>query len=121
MRLSISSFADPGNLEKERIVIKAMSDLDIGTYLLLRSSVSSEGSPTAGRKSVYWFPDGMVKAEDLIVLYTKVGERSKKLLSGGRTAHFFYWGYQKALWGTNDYTAVILRVSEWAQKIPGEA
>lgn len=104
--------------EKERIVIKVLLDLEIGNYLLLRSDLSSGSSPTGGKKVAYWFPDGAVKAGDLVVLYSKNGESSTKRLTSGKTAHFFYWGREKALWGTADHTAVIMRVSEWKHKIP---
>ncbi|MBV8891180.1 MAG: hypothetical protein JO062_17805 [Bryobacterales bacterium] len=118
MRLEITSFADAGNHENERLVIKAQSDLDIGDYLVLYSATSRKGGPVSGRKSAYWFPDGLIEAGDLIVVYTKAGTTSTKELSSGRTAHFYYWGLDKPLWGDANKTAVILRVSDWTYKTP---
>jgi len=115
--VEISSVADPGVGEKERLVIKALAEVDIGKYAVFVSSVSSSGSPTAGWKTAYWFPDAAIKSGDLIVLYTKSGESSKKDLGSGRTAHFYYWGLDKTLWGTGKKTAVILRIAEWTHQI----
>ena len=118
MKLEFSSFADAGDHDKERIVIKALSDLDIGEYAVFLSALSDTRSPTAGRKTAYWFPDGMVKPGDLIVLYSKSGSSSKKDIGEGRTAHFYYWGLDKAVWGNDDKTAVILRIAEWTHRNP---
>ena len=117
MMLELDSFADPANHEKERLVIKVLSDLDIGNYLILWSNVSETKSATAGRKTAYWFPDGTVKSGDLVILYTKSGQNSKKDLTEGHTAHFYYWGLENALWGAGVKTAVIMKIEEWFHRI----
>lgn len=118
MKLEIDSFADAGVLEKERLVIKALSDLDIGEYVVFSSGLSDTRIPISGRKTAYWFPDKAVKSGDLVVLYTKSGKSSKKDIGNGRTAHFYYWGLEKARWGSGDKTAVLLRVAEWIHRSP---
>jgi hypothetical protein len=70
MNLDIRSFADAGNYPKERLVINVLRDTDIGEYAVLCSPVGSDGNPTPGGKIAYWFPDGDVKAGDIVVLYT---------------------------------------------------
>lgn len=112
MTLEISSFAEAGNLQKERLVIKIRDDVDIGEYAVFHSRISSNAIPTSGSKKAYWFPDRAVKAGDLVVLYTKAGTTGKKDLGEGRTAHFFYWGQETALWGPNT-GAVVLEISDW--------
>jgi hypothetical protein len=118
MKLEISSFADAGNYEDERLILKIISDLDIGEYAVFCSRVSPEKSPISGKKTAFWFPDAAVKAGDLVVLYTKSGKPSTKQLSENRTAHFYYWGLDKAAWGDASNTAVILRVAEWTHRLP---
>lgn len=117
MRLEIRSFADAGNLEKERLILRVSSDTDIGEYAVLRSGTGSSGSPTSGRKMAYWFPDVNVNAGDIVVLYSKKGTRSEKPLTEGRTAHFFYWGSSTPLW-VPGRCAVVLLVSDWEYKLP---
>jgi hypothetical protein len=115
--LEISSFADPGVHAKERLVIKAISDVDIGKYAVFRSGISDEGKPVSGSKIAYWFPDQQIKAGDLVVLYTKTGKSSKKEISGGHTAYFYYWHRDNSLWGTGKHTAVLLRIAEWTHEV----
>lgn len=118
MNLKYSSFADGGNIEKERLILKAHANVEIGNYAVFCSSVN-EGKATAGRKTAYWFPDETIKTGDLVVLYTKVGTDSKKKLNSGATAHFFYWGLKDAVWGSPSNTAILLRVAEWTHNIAG--
>lgn len=117
MMVEISSFADPGVHEKERIIIKALSDLDIGKYAVFCSNVSETKTPTAGSKIAYWFPDQPLKSGDLVVLYTKAGTNGKKDIAGGQTVYFYYWHRDKSLWGTGQHTAVVLRIAEWTHQI----
>jgi hypothetical protein len=118
MKLEISSFADVGQLQKERIVLKASSDIDVGDYAIFRSWTRDGAKPTSGRKTAYWFPDGEVRAGDLVVLYTKKGQSSTKALDSGHTAHFFYWGLDSTLWDEGGHGACVLRVSEWKFRVP---
>jgi hypothetical protein len=112
MNVEISSFADAGNIQKERVVIKVLKDLDIGDYAVFCSAVSAAGNATSGLQKAYWFPDGTVKSGDLVVLYTKQGNNSTKALDGGGTAYFYYWRQDRALWDGNN-GAAILEISEW--------
>lgn len=116
MKLKISSYADAGDFQKERVIFKASLDMELGEYAVFCSSLSSSGGVTSGRKTAYWFPDGAIKKDDLVVLYTKRGSSSTKELAGTRTAHFFYWGDDHALWGGAGNVAVLLHVSEWSKK-----
>ena len=119
MNLEIRSFADAGDASKERIILKALTDIDVGEYAILRSAVSSSGrEPTSGRKIAYWFPDEKVKASDLVVLYTKKGSRRAKPMGGGRTVYFFYWGRDEVLWHDNQFGAVLLEVGDWQFEVP---
>ena len=120
MNLEVSSFANGGDLTKERLVIKAKTDLDLGKFAVFCTALTTDKVATAGKKLAYWFPDEEVKANDLVVLYTKRGTSSKKELEAGRTAHFFYWGEEQPLWRDASNGAVILQVSRWSKKVPGE-
>lgn len=111
MKVEIRSFAEAGELTKERLILKASSDLDIGDYAVFCSGISDEGNPTSGRKRAFWFPDYAVKAGDLVVLYTKKGSQSKKAWKSN-TAHFFYWGLEAPIW-VPPKCAVVLLVDDF--------
>lgn len=119
MKLEIKSIADGGDPLKERIILRALADLDVGQFAVFKSGVGSSGKePTSGRKAAYWFPDGWIKAGDRVVLYTKKGSRSTKQMDDGYTAHFFYWGREDAMWGDRKSGAVLLGISDWQFELP---
>jgi hypothetical protein len=119
MNLKIRSFAKAGDIANERMILKAIRDLDVGDYAVLRSGIGTNREiPTSGRKTAYWFPNVNVKAGDLVVLYTKVGTRSTKVIEGQHTAHFFYWGREDTLWGDGQFGAALLEVSDWQFLVP---
>ncbi|TDY16939.1 hypothetical protein B0G81_8084 [Paraburkholderia sp. BL6665CI2N2] len=118
MKAQIKSFADPGVLPKERVVISVTADHDIGKYLLLCSGKSKDGGPMAGKKDAFWFPDKPIKVGDRVVLYTKKGVRSEKKLDDGTTVHFFYWGLDAPLWNDDKNIAVLVQSAEWVSALP---
>ncbi len=118
MQLELKNFADAGVLDKERLIIRVLADINIGSYVVLRSKKSDSGKPISGTKDAYWFPDVAVNRGDLIVLYTKRGTSSKKPLDG-RDAHFYYWSQSSPFWGADkNNTAVLLDVESWASMSP---
>jgi hypothetical protein len=74
----------------------------------------------AGFKRAYWFPNQKVRVGDLVALYTKQGESSKKALNDGRTAYFYYWGLKEPQWADASKGAVIVHSPEWKFVVPGE-
>jgi len=121
MRLTITSIADAVNPEKERLVMKASADLDVGRYVVFRSRLGTSGSPTSKVSDAFWFPDKDVKANDLVVLYTKAGTTLERPRESGGTAHFYYWGKSGALWEPGvGYVPVLLYASQWESFKPKE-
>jgi hypothetical protein len=100
MILKVSSIVNAGEPERERVVLRATADGDVGEYAIFRANADADGDALSGDvPNVFWFPGSKVKAGDLVVLYTKRGTRRNKVLDeSGATTHFFYWGKPEALW-----------------------
>lgn len=116
MNVVINTIADKGSIQNERVVVKALVDVDIGRYGIFRTGKSATGI-TNSVYNTYWFPDRQVRAGDLIVLYTKAGVYSVKRNLDGSDAHFYYWGLSAPLWNGN-FGTVIVSTPEW-QVYPG--
>lgn len=119
MKIEIRSIADKGNYEKERLVLKVLSDTDIGDYLVIQTGFN-DGSVTIGTYQTFWFPYKSVSTGDLVVLYTKSGNENERELKLGKRTHFFYWGLNSAIWIREDRAPVVLHAPEWASKSPDE-
>lgn len=111
MMLKVTSIRERGNLDKERVVMKAESTTDIGDYLLLNSGYKN-GSVTNRIGATYWFPDKEVNAGDFVILYTKKGTDSEKPFNNVKS-HFFYWGKDEPLWTGDDNSAVLMYAPIW--------
>lgn len=116
MKLSIRSVSGHGNLEKERIVLKAQDDIDIGDYMLADTTYVDEDEISNKLRHTFWIPEKEVSKGDLIVIYTKEGrDRAKRNDSGSRT-HFFYWGLGKTIWNKNEDAAAVFHIKDWVSK-----
>ena len=56
----------------------------------------------------FWFPYQSVKANDIVVIYSKSGADIQKKIKDDRTAHFFYWGQSAPLWDDDNVARVLL-------------
>ena len=117
MRIKINKIADAGVLNNERIVMKALSDADVGKYAVFESRYRDD-SITTGVEDVFWFPDKEVSKGDYVVLYTKRGNQSEKTLRSGNKSHFFYWGSTSAKWGNTQTVPALLEIADWETHVP---
>ena len=117
MKVKIQYVADPGELKRERLVLRARSDADIGDFMLVRTGFLDD-EVTTDVKDSFWFPYRRLAAKDIVVLYSKSGRMHQIPLEGGETAHFFYWGRNEPLWGSDDVAPVLLYAPEWASRAP---
>lgn len=114
MSLELRSIMRSGDIKNERITLRANSSLDLGDYVLLQTGFNGK-EVTIDVHNAFWFPYYEVRIGDLVVLYTRPGNESKKLLkSGSNHAHFFFWGLDSTIWNDEYKAAVIIRSIEWA-------
>lgn len=112
MKLELRSIQDRGIVGKERIVMKALSKLDVGQFAVLQAGYS-DGVVNTSTNDCYWFPDKIIEQGDWIVLYTKSGKDKGKIQKSGVTAHFFYWGKDVSKWKGRSWAPVVLQVDSW--------
>ena len=115
MTLELRSIVGRGDVTQERLTLRATRNLDVGDFAVLRVPYIDEMLMT-DVKHAFWFPFGEVEKGDLVVIYSKKGVSRNKILSTGKTAHFFYWESGVSLWEDTDYAAVVLQVSDWSFK-----
>jgi len=119
MNLEIRSIADKGDAAKERLTLRCTEDTDMGHYVLLHTN-SRNGVVNTGVNHVMWFPDKLVQKGDLVIVYTKPGTQSEKVLTTGKKAHFLYWGYSTSIWRDDAAGAVLLHAPEWEARLAGD-
>ena len=123
MNVQIKFVADRGVPEHERLVLEVRRDTDIGYFILIRTGY--EGTQvTIDVVNTFWFPYMRVNRGDIVVVYSKPGKQPgayrHKAIRDDRTAHFFYWGQNSALWNDDKVAPVLLYAPEWVSKAPEE-
>lgn len=119
MNLTLRRIRDSGELDGERIVLLAAKDIDLGDYAIFRAP-AKDNDVYSKITHAFWFPDQRVKADDLIVLYTKSGKQGRKENKDGSSSHFFYWSVDDVLWHTNKFAPVVLEIASWKPFFPWE-
>jgi hypothetical protein len=116
MKLEIRFVKDHGDLKNERIVLKTLGDINVGTYMISDTTYHSDESISNELRHVFWIPDKDVKQGDLIVVYTKSGKNKTVENESGNSTHFFYWGLERTIWNKNGDAAVLFSLSDWSFK-----
>jgi hypothetical protein len=112
MDVKLQKVLDIGIYDKERVVIKVERDIDIGRFGIFKTNVNLN-ELTNKVQNVYWFPDKLVKAGDMVVLYSKLGITSEIKNTDGSTTHFYYWGMTSAIWSGPKNGTVLFSIPEW--------
>ena len=115
MDLKVLYVKDAGIKSKERIILQAINDCDIGTYLLFDTTYKGKYISDKVRHS-FWLPDKKVKNGDKIIIYTKEGEEKNKSNNDGNSSYFFYWGLDTTIWNKEEDCAVLIRIEDYLVK-----
>jgi len=116
MKLAIRYVRDHGVKKDERIILKALDNIDIGSYMLADTTYISDAEVSNKLRHTFWLPDQEVKKDDLIVIYTKEGRDSVKANKSGSKTYFFYWGINRTVWNVDEDAAALFLVGDWSSK-----
>ena len=117
--LEILYIGSKGELDKERVVLKALAKVDLANYILVDAYNDGE-SFYDNNNEVFWFPSKIVDVGEYIRLYTKSGKNTitqAKFKEEPATFHDFYWNKPSAMWSTvRSNSAIIVQVQSWTGK-----
>jgi hypothetical protein len=119
MKMELRSIIAPGDLKNERLTLRALSDLDVGDYLVAQTTIIDD-FPTTSFDHMLWFQFKPIKKDDLVVVYTKTGTNTERVLSKGNTAHFFYLDLKSPIWDNPSKGAIVLHTPSWQSKSVNE-
>jgi hypothetical protein len=113
MTLQFLRIANAGELERERVVLRATADVDIGRYVLFSCFAEDKVALSGPIKKAFWFEDKKIKSGDLVVLYSKDGSESEKVTNTGAVSYFYYWESTTPIW-TRGSIPVLLLGRTWS-------
>lgn len=112
MKMELRAISSKGDLNKERISLRALADVDVGDYALLQTGFH-DGEVSTTVFHAFWFPYKPIAKGDLVVLYTRKGVPSSKPIKERGHAHFFFMDLAQAIWADIDKGAVLLEAASW--------
>jgi hypothetical protein len=116
MKLKITAIREAGDLNKERVVMKAEASTDIGQYVFFRVDTVDD-QPTTSVRNTYWFPNKSINPGDYVIIYSKEGKNSEKDFKNV-TSHFFYLGNKTTIWDEKNVGATVLYAPDWESFLP---
>lgn len=112
MKLHIIKVADVGDIENERVIIKAQEDCQISWYLIFDNTYNQDGTLSNLWRHLYIFPRIDVKAGDFIWLYTKKGANSQRGNDSNTTTHLLHWGLEETIWNHDGDRAYLVKYED---------
>ncbi|MEX3022537.1 hypothetical protein AB4K05_23450 [Kluyvera sp. STS39-E] len=113
MKFKIGGLKEPGNLDKERVVIQILEDGNVGKLMVATTTQQAEDRVSSKINNPYWIPDQDVVKGDLIIIYTKDGKKNSRKNEDGSSSYFFYIGMEQPLYTESNETAVVFDISNW--------
>lgn len=114
MKLRLKYIKDAQDIQKERIVLRAIESCNIGVYAIAKSRNVDDNYIDAALPMIYWLPEKNVNQGDYIVLYSKNGHSSEKRNDDGSKSYFFYWGKDTPIFNpANHDCAIIFEINEF--------
>lgn len=113
MSVVVEAIRDRGVPNQERLVLRAILDVDLADFVVLSSQVGMPEHVIAGSLPSYWFPSRQAQSGDRILLYTGSGEIHEEDNHEGGTDFVFYWNQPSTLWALDGAAVVVLRAESW--------
>lgn len=109
MHLQILKVRDAGDLENERIILKANKACEISWYILFDNTYDEAGNISNLWRHVYIFPKIQLNEGDFVWLYTKCGKDSSRGNNSNTTTHLLYWGLDETIWNKEKDAAHLIK------------
>lgn len=116
MRVNILHVKNGGDINKERIVLKALTRVDIGSFVLADTTYNKDETVSNKLRHTFWFPDKIIEKDDFIVLYTTSGLDRQHNNKVNTTTHCFFWGLDQTIWNKSGDGAVLFELRGWTFK-----
>jgi hypothetical protein len=114
MELEIVSVENDTDIpEKERVEISVKKTTNLMGYAIVDNTYDEQVGLSNTYRHFYKFPNWAVKYNDIVYLYTGVGENIREDYTiGGFEIHHLYCGRDSVIWNKDGDVARLLKISE---------
>ena len=114
--LEIVGIRDAGELQKERLLLRATEPVRLDYYIVTNVKVVGDKVNILNDK-VFWFPPFSVNQGEYVRLYTKSGSYSKENGKFGEQPavyHNFFWQLNAPIWNVETSNGLtVFKVNSW--------
>lgn len=110
--LQVVTIFDRGDLQSERVELKAMANINIKDYVVFDTQYVAENSLACGSRGAYWFSNHPVGAGNRVILYTRAGSASNEERNG-IVYHFRFRGHASALYEDKAQVPLVMKLENW--------
>lgn len=114
MGIHIVRVREKGNLDEERLVLRADKDTNTSGLVVMDATFNEEGDVSNKGRHAYRFPPKEIDKGDFVVLYTRSKPENGKDHSvgddGKTKTHFFYWDRDATVWNQDGDHCTLMRV-----------
>lgn len=103
MKVKINGVYSPGDIEKERVSLTVLENVNMSNYAIMDHTFKQDGDLSDKGRHSYRFPSKLVSKNDFVVLYTKekpMGVKDEKVEKDIKH-HFLYMGRKSTVWNKN--------------------
>ncbi|RCK39329.1 hypothetical protein TH25_25295 [Thalassospira profundimaris] len=102
--LKIRSLFSRGDLDKERLILEAMSTVKNGSkFLIFDNTFAEDGHISNHNRHLYCLRlRTEVQEGEWIVIYSKRGSFRQGTDSSGHPCHYYYWGLGSSVWNKDE-------------------
>ena len=98
MDLKITLVGGQGDEKVEYVALQAKKDCNLSSYMIFDNTYTSDGSASNKHRHVFTFPNWEVKKDEIIILFTKSGVKTRGKTKDGKPVSYFYWGLKSSVW-----------------------
>jgi len=101
---SFLRIAGRGDVDKERLVLKAQRDIPKGSkYLIFDNTFDEDGNPVNRHRHMYYLRiEEDVPSGELVAIWTKSAENDiVPATENTLRTHRYFWGLEKSVWNKN--------------------
>lgn len=109
MSFQILKVKDRGDLDKERVILKANKDCEISWYILFDNTYNDDGTISNLWRHMYIFPQITIKQGDFVWLYTRRGQNINRGNNSGTSTYLLYWGLDETIWNHDEDVAYLVK------------
>jgi len=117
MKLKIMSIENGGDAKDEYVRLKVLEDCNLIDYALVDTTFTADGKVSNKNRHFYWFPHKDVKKNEVVRLYSSIGDNVSSTSNTDIMIHKVYWNLGSPVWNNEGDKAVLFEIKDKQEEV----